>query len=531
MDRVTVTLRARAKGLPRIDLIGMCGARARESLARLRSAFDASGLRWPRRPVLIEIDGAPSSGPEPLLDLPIGVALAAAAGDAPIADVLGLAMAGEVGLDGSLQGTPGMLLCACAMGWGGDRDLDGVCLPTAAAEWLGACPPWMLTHGEPIDAGDFADEMIPDEPWRGVFVSPSLASVVEGQLTRVVSGSRDHRGDEPHVAVGNIVVLPPEIQARPPAMSGWDEIVGQEAVKRALAVALAGGHSALLWGPPGCGKSRLVHGAHALLPTAYSDEARAVCRGQSDCRVDLPASRPCSILTPGSRPEPMPGANRRESRGRESDWWEHAAGGIAGVDEVDRAPDAVISSVMEHLDATVPLWLAGQELAARPIFLATTNERPHDQRCRIPGGLLDRIDLVVGVSAVASEAALSSRSTIPVESIAASIAVARQRQLDRGGLNALACRATLAKVFPAKGEASRLLREAGQEKGLSVRAIDALRRVAWTIADLDGQPPGDPRHVLEALTWRWAMPEGYSGKPGAKPRRMAFSQQARGSTN
>ncbi len=536
-DPVNITLRARAKGLPRIDVIGLCAARAKESLARLRSAFDASGLRWPRCPVVIELDGSPSGGPEPLLDLPLGVVIAAASQEAPIADVLGLAMAGEVGLDGRLQPTRGMLLCAEAMRWGGCRQSDGLCLPTEATQWLSACPAWMLYPRAPSERREYQYGATDADSWHGVFVSPSLSDVVNGQLCQVIAEptqslpatARPYSRDAEPGAVATIVVRNPVIPARPPLQSGWDEIVGQDAVKRAVLVALAGGHSALLWGPPGCGKSRLVFGAHALLPATKGAEARAIYLAGSGVSMEPPTVRPCSILAPGSRPEATAGEPRHATLHREAEWWAHATGGIAGIDEVDRAPDTVISTVMARLDF-IEHSCEG-ELATRPIFLATTNERPHDQRCRIPAGLLDRLDLVIGVAAVAPEAALSSRGIVSAEALASVLAAARERQLARGGLNSHACRATLSRSFPAKSEASMLLKAAGQDRRLSVRALDAVRRVALTVADVDGEVPGDPRHILEALTWRWSMPEGYSGKPGAKPRRMAFSQQARGSTN
>ncbi|MDA1106633.1 MAG: ATP-binding protein [Planctomycetota bacterium] len=495
---ISVSTRSRARGLPRIDIVGLGASPARESLARIRSAFDAGALRWPRVPVVIEIGGEPCGGSEPWLDLPIAMGLASAGQGRAIGPPG--AFAGEVGVDGSLRCRRGATQFADA--WAGAAGALGVsggagmlCVPSDAACWLGRSRDGVVfarTLAEAVAGGASLECDSPSRPWCDVAAIPTV--------------------------------------------DPWEGVVGQDATKRALTVALAGGHSALLWGPPGCGKSRLVQNAERLLPGLQGAAERFALSARSYLGLPLSAQCPSIRVGPGARPELMlPGGLRRESL--EEHAWRLAAGGTLVVDELDRAHPRIAALLMDRLELRDTDAMEATD--SLPIVLATTNRNPRQDHKGIPCGLLDRMDLVVSVPAVAVEAALTIRCSQTGEACISLISAARERQRHRQGcLNAHLSRASLAAVTPRGGESSQLLRQVAHERSLGVRAIDSVRRVALSIADVQGESPGDPQHLLEALTWRWSAPGpitgtvgGYSGNPGAKPRRMAFSQQARGSTN
>lgn len=491
MCEVTATVRQR--GLPRLDLLGVERSAARDAVTRLRSAFERSAVRWPRRPTIVEVSGPPARGDETWLDLPLAVAIAGALGEqVPTGgdETQQPVFFGGVAPEGQLRPTRGVVAAVRAA----ERAGRPIVIPPASIPWL----VW--------ERADHA------------FVAGQLREV----LARAWSAMASRAAAFAELAQPTSGPSASSLAASIPCT--WSDVIAQEAPKRALAAALAGGHSALLWGPPGCGKSSLVRGAHLVLPPPTEREWQGLFACRSHAGDPIPTARPVAII---------PAACGMVS-------WEDARGGVLIVEELDRQSRAVIDALMAGLEHSGSGW-SGLHDPLAPIVLATTNRSPEDLSRRVPAGLLDRLPLVVEVGPVTPEAATAPRASISADTWPPRVAEARRRQfLRQGNLNRALAGTTLTDAISASSPAASLLRCAARDRGMSVRAIDEVRRVARTVADLERSDEVNSEHVLEALSWRWSAPQGacspsggatHSIMPGAKPRRMAFSQHTRGSTN
>ena len=228
-----------ANGLPGFTIVGLPDAAVRESRDRVRAAFTSSGLPWPRRRVTVNLAPSGMRKGGAGLDLPIAVGVLVASGVLDAAAVAGLAFVGELGLDGSLRGVPGVLVLADALA--GSRVVVAECDGPEAA---------------PGDAD--------------VLVAPSLSEVV-ARCT----------GRRPWPGVARLPTGPAECGAAPQGHGDLADVRGQLLGRRALEVAAAGAHHLLLVGPPGAGKTLLATRLPDLLPDLDPATAREVARIRS----------------------------------------------------------------------------------------------------------------------------------------------------------------------------------------------------------------------------------------------------------
>ncbi len=221
-----------APGLPCFNVVGLPDTAVRESRDRVKSAVANSGFEFPlNRRLTANLAPAHLRKEGPGFDLPLALGLLAAVGAVPAGALEGRLFAGELSLDGSLRpirGALGMALEARRKG------LRWVALPTANAHEAAGI--------------------------EGLSVAPleSLAGAVAWLSGGALPGN-----------AAPTLVGPP---ARPAAVD-FRDIKGQEAAKRALEVAAAGGHNILLVGPPGSGKTLLARGLAGILPEPREDEA------------------------------------------------------------------------------------------------------------------------------------------------------------------------------------------------------------------------------------------------------------------
>ncbi|MGH9094698.1 MAG: ATP-binding protein [Acidimicrobiales bacterium] len=240
-QRITVEVQV-SSGLPAFSIVGLPDASCREARDRVRAAVTSSGHRWPQQRITVNL--APSSVRKggSGLDLPIAVALLAADGQLPAAEVEVLAFLGELGLDGSLRAVPGMLALVDAIGSG------TVVVPAASA----------------------AEAML---------VTRHRIRAVHGlrQLSAVL------RGEDGWPAIHQAVRPPPD-EVAPDLV----DVRGQAVGRLATEVAAAGGHHLLLVGPPGAGKTMLARRLPGLLPLLHDEEALEVTRVHSAAGLSLP---------------------------------------------------------------------------------------------------------------------------------------------------------------------------------------------------------------------------------------------------
>ena len=239
IDGVPVEVEVDAgRGLPAFHIVGQPDRVVNESRDRIRAAFRQSGLEFP--PGRVTVNLAPTDLPKAgaALDLPIAVGIAATRLDLPPARLARTLFVGELGLDGELRSVRGTLaMLACADG----RHVSEAIVPLTSLDEAAICPGIRVRGGRSL-----------------VDVIAALRGEGELRATRERS-----------------------VQTRPPDTADLADVRGQETARRALEVAAAGRHNALLVGPPGSGKTLLVRRLPGLLPPLPFAEALEATRVHS----------------------------------------------------------------------------------------------------------------------------------------------------------------------------------------------------------------------------------------------------------
>ena len=471
-------------GLAKTVIVGLPDAAVKESVERVRSAMSNSGYPVPLAKLVVNLAPADIQKQGPVYDLPIAVGMLLAEQVVRTQRHRKLMFAGELALDGRVRPVSGIINLAILCKRLG---LEGVVVPTDNAE-------------EAAAAG-------------GIEVYPA------DTLATVVSFLNGEHEIEPMPDPGVESLL-----ATTQAAVDFGDVRGQEGVKRALTIAAAGSHNVLMIGPAGTGKSMCAKALPGILPPLSRDEALEVTRVYSSVG-QVPRGQPLMTRRPVRTPHhtashvAMIGGGAVPRPGEVS----LAHLGVLFLDEMPEFPRAVLETLRQPLEdhcVTIARAHSSIRFPARFMLVAAMNPTPKGDKptdevsqrqmdkylSKLSGPLIDRIDIHVEVPPVPYQQLAGSRNGTDSASMRKAVLAARARQHARTGShlrpNSTLTGRELDTWAPLDDQGKHLLRAAMTELGLSARAYDKVRRVARTIADLEGVDRVSAQHVAEAVQYR-----------------------------
>lgn len=485
MDAAEVSVEVHlSPGLPGFTLVGLPDTEVKEARDRVRAAIINSQFEFPQRRITVNLAPADLPKESSRFDLPIALGILIASGQIKAAELDQYEFAGELALGGGLRPIRGALAMVVAM----------ISLPQTA---------------------------------RRSFILPA-ESAAEAALVRAahILPARHLLEVCAHLQAQTLLdSLPPTT-----AQTTWDypdlaEVKGQLPAKRALEIAAAGSHSLLLSGPPGSGKSMLAARFPGLLPPLDETEALATAAIHSLDGRFRPADwgrRPYRAPHHSASMVAMVGGGGLPRPGEIS----LAHNGVLFLDEVPEFDRRVLEALREPLEnghICISRATRRADFPARFQLIAAMNPCPcgwlgHPSgRChctperitryhsRLSGPLLDRVDLLIRVTALDETELQAPAQGETSASIRKRVITARARQMKRQGMtNALLDAAAMEQHCAPDTAGEQLLRQAIQRLSLSARSYHRILKVARSIADLADSPQIEAKHIAEAIHYRRA---------------------------